>query len=319
MRGFHWERGKRARTAVVPAAAYLPATFEARTEGWAKAAASTPSIAWIETRYGNVLGRPGRDRRTPAALAFFQCDRRRGTQPGRPGRDDRAADRMAVAAAPTKNQAAYEHFLGLLPGRPQVVITDSDNAIGGAVATEGDQVTIVRNGAIVSRDRHAFLAEVEGHVRRGRRRRGDARDAPDRRATARRAAPQPRDHQTDARTRGRGLRTLAYGSPFDAGQSSRGLEVGQREHAPRPWAAHEQVAGGGSGTSRPPATLTVFRSPIQIGFFAASWRGDERCHGSRWHGCPRGVGSPRKPRPAQITPPVAGARERFGSVEPDAV
>jgi hypothetical protein len=52
-------------------------------------------------------------------------------------------------------------LLGLLPGRPQVVITDSDNAIGGAVATEGDQVTIVRNGAIVSRDRHAFLAEVE--------------------------------------------------------------------------------------------------------------------------------------------------------------
>jgi hypothetical protein len=128
VRGFHWERGKRARTAVVPAAAYLPAALEARTEGWGKAAASTPSIAWIETRYGNVLGRPGRDRRTPAALAFFQCDRRRGTQPGRPGRDDRAADRMAVAAAPTKNQAAYEHFLGLPPGRPQVVITDSDNA-----------------------------------------------------------------------------------------------------------------------------------------------------------------------------------------------
>jgi hypothetical protein len=161
VRGFHWERGKRARTAVVWAAAYLPAALEARTEGWGKAAATAPSIAWIETRYGNVLGRPGRDRRTPAALAFFQCDRRRGTQPGRPGRDDRAADRSAVAAAPTKNQAAYEHSLGLLPGRPQVVITDSDNAIGGAVATEGDQVTIVRNGAIVSRDRHAFLAEVE--------------------------------------------------------------------------------------------------------------------------------------------------------------
>jgi hypothetical protein len=72
VRGFHWERGKRARTAVVPAAAYLPATLEARTEGWAKAAASTPSIAWIETRYGNVLRRPRRDRRTPAALAFFR-------------------------------------------------------------------------------------------------------------------------------------------------------------------------------------------------------------------------------------------------------
>ena len=106
---------KGARTAVVPAAAYLPAALEARTEGWGKAAASTPSIAWIETRYGNVLGRPGRDRRTPAALAFFQCDRRRGTQPGRPGRDDRAADRMAVAAAPTKNQAAYEPFWGCCP------------------------------------------------------------------------------------------------------------------------------------------------------------------------------------------------------------
>ena len=63
---------KGARTAVVPAAAYLPAALEARTEGWGKAAASTPSIAWIETRYGNVLRRSGRDRRTPAALAFFQ-------------------------------------------------------------------------------------------------------------------------------------------------------------------------------------------------------------------------------------------------------
>ena len=39
-----------------------------------------------------------------------------------------------LAASPSKNQAPYEHFLGLLPGRPQVVITDSDNAIGGAVA-----------------------------------------------------------------------------------------------------------------------------------------------------------------------------------------
>jgi hypothetical protein len=58
VRGFHWERGKRARTAVVPAAAYLPATLEGRTDGGAKAAASTPSIAWIETRYGNVLRRP---------------------------------------------------------------------------------------------------------------------------------------------------------------------------------------------------------------------------------------------------------------------
>ena len=135
VRGFHWERGKRARTAVVPAAAYLPATFEARTEGWAKAAASTPSIAWIETRYGNVLRRAGRDRRTPAALAFFQSDRRRGTQPGRPGGTIEPLTEWLLAASPTKSQAAYEHFLGLLSGRPRVVITDSDNAIGGAVAT----------------------------------------------------------------------------------------------------------------------------------------------------------------------------------------
>ena len=135
VRGFHWERGKRARTAVVPAAAYLPAALEARTEGWGKAAASTPSIAWIETRYGNVLRRSGRDRRTPAALAFFRCDRRRGTQPGRPGRDDRAADRMVVGGLSHQESGCIRALLGLLPGRPQVVITDSDNAIGGAVAT----------------------------------------------------------------------------------------------------------------------------------------------------------------------------------------
>jgi hypothetical protein len=47
-----------ARTAVVPAAAYLPVTLEDRTDGWAKAAASTPSIAWIEARYGGPAGAP---------------------------------------------------------------------------------------------------------------------------------------------------------------------------------------------------------------------------------------------------------------------
>jgi hypothetical protein len=91
---------------------YLPATLEVRTEGWATAAASTPSIAWIETRYGNVLRRCGRDRRTPAALAFFQRDRRRAGQGGM----IEPLTEWLLVASPTKNQAAYEDFWGLLPG-----------------------------------------------------------------------------------------------------------------------------------------------------------------------------------------------------------
>jgi hypothetical protein len=67
--GFHWERGKRARTAVVPAAAYLPARLEDRTEGWAKAAASTTSIAWIETRYGNSSGAPDATASDPGGVS----------------------------------------------------------------------------------------------------------------------------------------------------------------------------------------------------------------------------------------------------------
>jgi hypothetical protein len=85
VRGFHWERGKRARTAVVPAAAYLPATFEARTEGWAKAAASTPSIAWIETT-ATSSGAPdatvARRRRSPAFKVIAAVGRNRAGQGG---------------------------------------------------------------------------------------------------------------------------------------------------------------------------------------------------------------------------------------------
>ncbi len=72
VRGFRWERGKRARTDVLPAEAYLAAKLEDRPDGWAKAAGKAQGLAWIEPRYVQVLRRPRRDRRTPAALAFFR-------------------------------------------------------------------------------------------------------------------------------------------------------------------------------------------------------------------------------------------------------
>lgn len=72
VRGYRWERGKRVRTAVVPAAAYMPAKLEDRADGWAKAAGAVAGISWIEPRYGDVLKREKGDRRTPAALAFFR-------------------------------------------------------------------------------------------------------------------------------------------------------------------------------------------------------------------------------------------------------
>jgi hypothetical protein len=72
VRGFRWERGKRRRTNVCPAKAYLPATLEDRSDGWSKAAGTVPGLAWIETGYANVLRRAKGDRRRHAALSFFR-------------------------------------------------------------------------------------------------------------------------------------------------------------------------------------------------------------------------------------------------------
>jgi hypothetical protein len=70
-----------------------------------------------------------RRRRSPSFTVIAAVGRNRAGQGG----TIEPLTEWLLAASPTKNQAAYEHFLGLLPGRPQVVITDSDNAIGGAV------------------------------------------------------------------------------------------------------------------------------------------------------------------------------------------
>jgi hypothetical protein len=72
LRGFRWERGVRVRQRVAPAEAYVPARLEDRSDGWAKAAAKTPGLRWIETRYVEVLRRAKRGQRSPAALSFLR-------------------------------------------------------------------------------------------------------------------------------------------------------------------------------------------------------------------------------------------------------
>lgn len=73
VRGYRWERGKRVRVPIRPAAGYLPAALEDRRDGFAKAAGTTPGLEWVETRYATVLKRAERNQRIPAALAFFRA------------------------------------------------------------------------------------------------------------------------------------------------------------------------------------------------------------------------------------------------------
>ena len=72
VKGFRWERGKRVRTTVSLGLAYLPRHLDDRPDGWAKAAAKTPGLFWIEAKYADVLRRTSRGRKTPAGLAFLR-------------------------------------------------------------------------------------------------------------------------------------------------------------------------------------------------------------------------------------------------------
>jgi hypothetical protein len=72
VKGFRWERGKRVRMTVPLGLAYLPRHLDDRPEGWAKAAAKTPGLLWIEAKYADVLKRTSRGRKRPAGLAFLR-------------------------------------------------------------------------------------------------------------------------------------------------------------------------------------------------------------------------------------------------------
>jgi hypothetical protein len=114
-----------------------------------------------------------------------------------------------LAASPTKNQAAYEHFLGLLPGRPQVVTTDSDNAIGGAVATALPRQDAAppehawASGTLAAR----CAADCSVRARRARPARGGAR-LKSSRPTGCASHPRPPPDRRRGHRRGRVLRTL---------------------------------------------------------------------------------------------------------------
>lgn len=71
-----WVSGKRTSAKARPVDAYLPASIEDRTDGWSKAARTTPGIAWVHGRYDDVLRRAGRRPRRGAprplaARSFF--------------------------------------------------------------------------------------------------------------------------------------------------------------------------------------------------------------------------------------------------------
>jgi hypothetical protein len=71
-----WTSGKRVPGKACPAESYLPASLEDRTDGWGKAAGATPGLAWVQTRYGDVLRHVGQrprrgDPKPLAARSFF--------------------------------------------------------------------------------------------------------------------------------------------------------------------------------------------------------------------------------------------------------
>ena len=72
VKGFRWERGRRLRTRVPLGLAYLPRHLDDRPDGWAKAAAKTPGLLWIEAKYADVLKRTSRGGKTPAGLSFLR-------------------------------------------------------------------------------------------------------------------------------------------------------------------------------------------------------------------------------------------------------
>jgi hypothetical protein len=71
-----WVSGKRVPGKARPVESYLPASLEDRADGWGKAAGATPGLAWVQTRYEDVLRyagqRPRRgDPKPLAAHSFF--------------------------------------------------------------------------------------------------------------------------------------------------------------------------------------------------------------------------------------------------------
>jgi hypothetical protein len=135
VRGFHWERGKRARTAVVRPLPTCPPRLRfaprAGPRPPRRPRASPGSRLATATSSGAPDATVARPRRSPSFNVIAAAGRIRAGQGGM----IEPRTEWLLVASPTENQVAYEDFLGLPPGRPQVVTTDSDNAIGGAVAT----------------------------------------------------------------------------------------------------------------------------------------------------------------------------------------
>jgi hypothetical protein len=71
-----WLSGKRVPGKARPMESYLPASLEDRTDSWGKAAGATPGLAWVQTRYEDVLRHVGQrprrgDPKSLAARSFF--------------------------------------------------------------------------------------------------------------------------------------------------------------------------------------------------------------------------------------------------------
>jgi hypothetical protein len=71
-----WVSGKRVPGKARPVESYLPASLEDRTDSWGKAAGATPGLAWVQTRYEDVLRHVGQrprrgDPKSLAARSFF--------------------------------------------------------------------------------------------------------------------------------------------------------------------------------------------------------------------------------------------------------
>jgi hypothetical protein len=144
VQGYEFMRGSKVRIAVRPSSAYLPSAID-KNEGWPTAAAQTPGIYWIDTRYRDML----RGARGQGALASLKT---LGAEVG---------PRLVSAGAPTMDPNATRLLRTALCDQHRAELSDFPRATG----LEDDWV---------SPDLEAVVADLMKDGVRSRRRRARA-------------------------------------------------------------------------------------------------------------------------------------------------
>jgi hypothetical protein len=114
LQGFTFQRGKKEARPVRPCDAYLPSAID-KNEGWPSAAAQTPELRWVDSRYGRLL----RGARGQGALAFLKAlgaATAPRLEPGNPPSEDPHAARLVqrqLCAQHQEELAEYPRATGL--------------------------------------------------------------------------------------------------------------------------------------------------------------------------------------------------------------